>query len=217
MIKILTNNIIVKIALLLVFGLFQIKHSVSQDLAIQKDEKLDKPELNANRSWIDNSLMLNANEIKNLKIAISSLKNNVQYQSEDLTVKSEIKEVKEDSAQSLIHMSSILFLNNNNWVTWINEKRISNEDNKKDNEFYVENIAPNKAVIVWSLGLTKWKILTNSNDDVQTPELNKNNQIVNRFTISPNQTYILKTNKIIEGKISSQSTEVTEIPKIGKL
>lgn len=213
MTKILTNNIIFKITLLLIFVLFQIKHSFSQDLTDIKDEKLEKSAPETGYFWIDDSLMLNKNEVKNLKIAISSFKNNIQYQSEELVVESAKQEVKEDSAQSLIHISSILYLDNKNWVIWINDKRITSDDNEINNELYIESISPNKAVILWSLGLTKWKILTNSNDETQNPELNENNQIVNRFTISPNQTYILKTNKIIEGKIITQSTEV-KFPEI---
>lgn len=191
--------------------------AVSKDLKIEisSDKKAEeksattkiveekKPE-NKEYDWIDNSLMLNQNEVKNLKIALSSLKNNVQYQSGDMSEKSDVKKVKEDSAKSLIHMSSILYLTNKNWVIWLNDVRISSEDNDPSNEFYIESIVANKVSIVWSLGITKWKILTNSAEGEKDPEVNENNQIVNRFTLSANQTYVLKTNSIVEGKILPQ-------------
>ncbi len=49
------------------------------------------------------------------------------------------------------------------------------------------------------MGFSKWKILSGKNDDF-VPNLNSENQVVINFSLQPNQSFLLRHNKIIEGK-----------------
>jgi hypothetical protein len=86
-------------------------------------------------------------------------------------------------------------------MVWINGKKISVSDNKTTNELYVKSIKNDEVVLVWTMGLSKWKILSGKKSDEQAP-LNSSNQAEVVFAIKVGQTYVLRTGKIFEGKIS---------------
>ena len=76
------------------------------------------------------------------------------------------------------------------------------------NEIYIKSINANNVDIVWTMSITKWKILTEQKSDNRAP-IGANNQVELNFNLSFNQTYILVGQRIIEGRIKFISTKVS--------
>lgn len=180
------------------------------DTPIAKADNQDKISENVSDTrYTVSPLMLSEKENLNLQNALTSLINKVKYINDELEFTEDgiiEDEEEEQSERSYIYLASLLYFGKENWVIWINDKKITSDDNDMTNEFYVKNITKKSVNIVWKLGITKWKIITGKSDD-QIPEINENNQIVNNFKLEPNQTYILADNSITEGKIKLKPTE----------
>jgi hypothetical protein len=158
------------------------------------------------------SLMFNKEESANIKTAIDSYYNDPldpglrekKFQKQNPEKVEAKKENNEN--QSNIYLASILFLNQDNWAAWINNEKITSQTNSYDNEIFIKSISHNKIKIIWQMGVTKWKILSGYSPDSDiTPKLNKDGKIEIATELKPNQTFILKTKKIIEGKIKSNN------------
>ncbi len=108
-------------------------------------------------------------------------------------ISAEMKLIRE---KSRLYLGSVLYFSNKVWSIWINKKKITAMSNKKSNEFYIQKINGQKVDIIWTLGLSKWKILTGSS---VSPKVNALNQIEIKITLRPNQTFLLRGGKIIEG------------------
>ncbi len=153
------------------------------------------------------SIMYSDEEITNIERALDSYKNNEVFtinnkeNEKSKVVKKENEEKSEDNAKSYVYLNSIIYFEPNNWMIWINGKKISINDNKPTNELYVRSIDKDEAVIVWTMGVSKWKILSGKKSEDGAP-INNNNQAEVVFTIKVGQTYVLRTGKIVEGKIS---------------
>lgn len=175
----------------------------NKDETKQNSEDNESPLKKINESEFT-SLMFSDKEYRNLRKALSSLVNKIEYSDESpiAPINSVEEEKKEEkSERSYVYLASLLFFSQNSWVVWINDRKITSDNNDPQNEFYIKDISKNSVDIVWKLGITKWKIITGNSDD-QLPEVNSENQIVNNFTLRPNQTYILVDDHIVEGKIS---------------
>ena len=98
--------------------------------------------------------------------------------------------------KSRLHLGSVLYFSNKVWSVWINKKKITAASNKESNEIYIQKINGQKVDIIWTLGLSKWKVLMGTNI---SPKVNSLNQIEIKITLHPNQTFLLRENKIIEG------------------
>ncbi|MBL6664948.1 MAG: hypothetical protein ISQ34_03800 [Rickettsiales bacterium] len=158
-------------------------------------------------------LMFTNKEYDNLQKAILSFVNNVEYVEDQIEFtkldKPEEKKEEEKSQRSYIYLASLLYFSEDNWVIWVNDKKITSEDNDPKNEFYVKEITKNSANIVWKLGVTKWKIITGKSDE-ELPKTDTDNQIINNFTLRPNQTYILVEDNIIEGKVTISNSSIID-------
>lgn len=164
-------------------------------------------------------LMFNDLELSNINRAIDSLKNNQIFVPEDedkedvdktkeqeeaqRLAEEEKKEQEEmqESEKSYIYLGSIIYFNENDWVIWLNDQKITNSINLPEKEIFVEEIKANKVKIRWRMNLSKWKILSGKKDQSLAPLLSSDSNIVqSQFEISPNQTYILGSNSVVEGK-----------------
>ncbi len=105
------------------------------------------------------------------------------------------------SALSYIYLNSILYFPPNSWSVWVNDKKISSEDNKKTAEFYVKAIDNNEVNIIWTISISKWKILSGKKSESSAPKINKNSQVEISFRLKPNQTYILSSGTVVEGRL----------------
>lgn len=179
------------------------KVNETKEVKETKIEEKKKIEIKIDDNYNPESLMLSDDELRKLNKALSSLINNEDYIADDsfddFAEQEVVVEQQQQSERSFIHLSSLLYLNKEVWVVWINNEKITSDNNDPNNEYYISEISKNKVTITWSLGITKWKIITGKSDQ-DIPKTNKDNQIVNVFSLRPNQTYILSDNKIIEGK-----------------
>jgi hypothetical protein len=163
------------------------------------------------------SLMFDDQEYENLQDAIESLKNNQIYVpdgsdaneilTEEGRKKSEAEEKlrkakeleNQENEKSYIYLASIIYFNPKDWIIWINDKKITSKTNDPKKELYVETISKGKVSILWKLSLSKWKIISGKKEEF-APRTNNENQIEIRFELKPNQTFILSSSKITEGK-----------------
>jgi hypothetical protein len=156
-------------------------------------------------------LMFNDQEITNINRAIDSLKNNQIYVPEGLEKKDE-KIPEEDpekneeneiveNEKSYIYLGSVIYFSANDWVIWLNDQKISTSTNNEQKEIYVSGVDKDRIKVRWKMSLTKWKILSGKKDETMAPRLDFDSNIVeSEFELRPNQTYILGSNSVVEGK-----------------
>ena len=160
------------------------------------------------------SLMFDDEEISNIDRAVESLKNNQIYvpegedsllQDESSKAKAELERIQkekesQENEKSYIYLASLMYFNPKDWVIWINENKITSKNNAKEKELYVESVQKDQIKILWKLSVSKWKIISGYSSEGAIPKTNENNQIEIRFSLKPNQTFVLSTNTIVEGK-----------------
>ncbi len=164
------------------------------------------------------SIMLNKSAKKNLKKAIKVAKNggsetfaiendeymtdeerkNLEQKKKDLEAKKQEENLANEKAY--IYLASILFENNNNWAIWINEQKITNKNNSKKKELYVISLTKDLANILWQMPLSKWQIISGKKKLDIPPQVNAENNVETRFTLMPNQTFVLGSKSVVEGK-----------------
>lgn len=118
----------------------------------------------------------------------------------------------EDSEEQLtsdignIYLKSIIFLSNNFWSIWINDKKITNKtNNEENNEFIVKKINNNEATILLRVSKTKWSYINSANEIKEGEyKINDDNQVEFMITLSPNQTFVASKNEIIDGKYRNE-------------
>ena len=167
------------------------------------------------------SLMFDDQESGNLDRAIDSFKNNQAYSPEDAESdgtanasaneddKKKLEEAErlrkaeelknQENEKSYIYLASVIYFNPKDWIVWINEKKITSKTNDPKKELFVESIRKDSAKILWKLNLSKWKIISGRKEEF-APKINAENQIEIRFELKPNQTFVLSSNKVVEGK-----------------
>ncbi len=160
------------------------------------------------------SLMFDDEEISNIDRAVESLKNNQIYvpegedsllQDESSKAQAELDRIQkekesQENEKSYIYLASLMYFNPKDWVIWINENKITSKNNAKEKELYVESVQKDQIKILWKLSISKWKIISGYSSERAIPKTNENNQIEIRFSLKPNQTFVLSTNTIVEGK-----------------
>jgi hypothetical protein len=146
------------------------------------------------------SLMYEEAELDKIKDAIDAFKNQIPLveATVDTTIVEEVTPIKETS-ESYIYLGSILYRSKNNWSLWINDGKISPENNYTNNEIYVKSVNKDQAEIIWAMSISKWKILTDSVSEEGAP-INDNNQVEFNFILRFNQSYILNENIVVEGR-----------------
>lgn len=162
------------------------------------------------------SLMFSDEELSNLDYAIDSLKNGRIYtdQKDPKNIAGSGRDAKtkglntdEENEKSYIYLASIIYYSANDWALWINNLKITSESNKNNKELFVKEIYPSGAKIVWSLSVSKWKILSGAKDEDSTPKLNAKNNVEISFVLKPNQTFILGSNRVVEGRAVNNLTK----------
>ncbi len=155
------------------------------------------------------SLMYDMDQSEKILRAVESLKNNETYipeseedSEEDLQAqdRSEAEKRAKENEKSYIYLASIIHISKNQWVVWLNNNKITSQDNNIENEFYLKKVTRNLVNVVWKLSLSKWKILSGNSSEEFAPKVNDNNQVEVEFSLKPNQTYVLKSDKIVEGR-----------------
>ncbi|MFM7557890.1 MAG: hypothetical protein ACKO6C_04015 [Alphaproteobacteria bacterium] len=159
------------------------------------------------------SLMFDDEQYGNIENAIEAMRNNQAFvpQGIELTKQSdeeakrqaeELKNVEasEENAKSYIYLSSIMFFSPQSWSLWINETKYMASTNKEDGELFFKDLSQDKITVVWKLSISKWKILSGKKSEEYAPKINSANQVEVEFSLKPNQTFILSSNKVVDGK-----------------
>jgi len=152
------------------------------------------------------SLMFDDEENSNIERAIDSFKNAGAIAAKTPGLDG-IIDSQNDAAQSdksRIYLGSILYLTPHDWAVWINNQKITSFTNSRNNEIYLRAVDKDKVKVVWMLSVTKWKILTGKQS---APQINAKGQVEIEFDLKPNQTYILLSGAITEGRISIQKNK----------
>lgn len=160
------------------------------------------------------SLMFDDKQNSNIERALESLKNNQAFVPEGeegelseeeqkkkaaLTEAEAIK-VQQENEKSYIYLASIIYFSPQDWVVWINDKKITSQNNAKDKELFIKYVQRDRVSLTWKISLSKWRILAGRSSEEVPPNLNSNNEVVVHFELLPNQTFILSTNNVVEGK-----------------
>ena len=152
------------------------------------------------------SLMFSETDASNIDKAIEAFQNNQIFELEgeaenpEKSVSEEAKKLEQENVKAYIFLSSILYFSNDSWSLWINDKKYTAKNNKAENELYFKSVDRDKVNIIWKLSVSKWKILSGLRSESLAPKINTNNQVEIDFTLQPNQTFILSSNKVVNGK-----------------
>lgn len=151
------------------------------------------------------SFMLGDSVISVIKKALD-----ININKQNATSSNIVGEIEEDGGFSNdignIYLKSIIFLSNNFWSIWINDKKITNKtNNDENNEFVVQKVNNNEATILLRVNKTKWSYINSANKITENEyKVNENNQIEFLFKLSPNQTFVASENKVIDGKYRNE-------------
>ena len=174
---------------------------------VENPNKINTADSSTNKNIT--SLMYVDEELEKIQEAIDAYKNNQPLNIGNQGVEIEENDaVRDDKAKSYIHLGSILYNSPKNWSVWINDKKISFDNNKIGNELYIKSIDESKANIIWTMSISKWKILTNKKSEEGAP-INASNQVKIDFTLGFNQAYTLNSGKITEGRSAAQPLNTT--------
>lgn len=159
--------------------------------------------------------MFDDKENDNIEKAVASLANNQAYKPEgddgsDADKQKESEAQKKDqedfNRKSHIYLSSIMYYNPRSWAVWINDKKITSDDNKKTKEIYLKSVNPDQVAVLWNVSPTKLKVLLGKKADDLNFKLNDAGQIEVRFSLKPNQSFVLGSNSVIEGRIFNNTS-----------
>jgi hypothetical protein len=201
-----------------------INKKLSQEVEISKEDAKKEIGNIFNRKKI-NSLMFSDIELRNIDRALSAAQSGDKFtpekddksskladkekekrEQEELAKKQaeEEKRIREEekdvSEKSYIYLASIMYYDPQDWVVWINDKKITTKNNIKKNELYIKKLNESQADIVWKLSVSKWKIISGKKSEESAPKINRDNQVEIYFTLKPNQTFMLVNNEVVEGR-----------------
>ena len=140
--------------------------------------------------------LLNNKENQNSE-KVDAIKN-IAIENEE-AVKKKINLVNLEDTNIYIYLNSIMYISENAWSIWINENKITNSNNG-DADIVVSKIRPNYVDIIWSFDLDQWDIVNPKKLIPESMYEIKNNIVSIFLTLSPNQAFIARENKILEGR-----------------
>ena len=157
--------------------------------------KINKPK-SAQKKYKFQSLMFSEEELKNIQKVLKS--KNVTKKKKPQNKSNNIREI---ATFGKIYLSSILYLSEDKWSIWVNGNKLSSTNNIKSNDIYVESVAPYEVNLIWSLSPIKWRIISELPVNAKVPAVNDFGQVEFNIKLKSNQTYILKHDRVVNGKI----------------
>ena len=192
----------------------RIESDLPEDIKINNDIK--KPSTDGisknNSPYLEqlSSLMFNDEEQTSINIALEAFINGAIFSPQGEN-KDEINENENiANKRAYLYLASIMYVNNQYWAVWINDQKITSEDNLKNNEIYIKSIQKDEISVVWTIGLSKWKVLMGVKSEEKLSEVNNKNQVVKKFKLKPNQTYLLLYETIIEGSAQNNISIISK-------
>ena len=187
----------------------QIKNNVVKD---NSNKIKDGKNLLNNKDDNASAIMITPDERQGIDLILESIKNGREIIFSDFDLYDEdIPEVlpaeidiesDKINENAFIYLASIIYRSDNDWTIWLNDSKYSSNSNNPIAEIYIKDITSNNVSILWKLSLSKWRILSGNDDDSDKPlNINENNQVEIEFTLMPNQTFSLKAESILEGRV----------------
>ncbi len=164
------------------------------------------------------SLMFNDKESADIERAVNALKNHQTYVPEDgfsdkkSATAIDQKDLDELNKKSHIYLASIMYYNPKSWAVWINDKKITSDDNKSSKEIYLKSVEKDKVSVLWSVSPTKLRVLLGKGADDLNFKLNDVGQIEVKFSLKPNQSFILGSNTVVEGRAAINNLTQNNLP-----
>lgn len=151
------------------------------------------------------SLMFDDEELSDVNRAIESFKNDQAFvpgqdPNNPDTNNKKTKDLEAENEKSYIYLASIIYYSPKDWAVWINNQKITSETNKNSKELFVKAIYSDHVKILWSISISKWKILAGKKSEDAAPKLNAKNNVEIEFSLKPNQTFILGSGQVVEGR-----------------
>lgn len=225
MIKFLTKNLFLITSL----SFFFLAETYAQDSDKSKNEVANPDLVNKLQGGLANlllssnkltTLMFNEKESEKIERALDSFKNDQTYLPEESDEKksadSAPTETKEEiNKKSYIYLASIMYFSDKYWAVWINGQKITSDDNDPNDELYLSSVQRDQVSVIWNISASKWKILLGKKAEGLESMINENNQVVVKFKLKPNQTYILGSNTIAEGfNVIGPAKKKLEVKKV---
>ena len=147
--------------------------------------------------------MYNLDEEAAINAALDSLRSGALFLPQtEMVVEETYEEEIVDNRKSYIYLASILDYGDGNWALWINDEKFTSDSNAPENEIYIKSVSYDEISVLWTISASKWRILLGRLADEQESKINANNQVETEFTLKPNQTYLLREDRVIEGKVN---------------
>jgi len=149
------------------------------------------------------SIMFNKRDIDDISNVLMNVKNKNRTINNETLSDTNVENNISDAGQTVFYLNSILYISNNYWTVWLNETKITNEING-DSNIKVLRLSPLKADFAWNFGLSIWDLINPNKIIPESMYEIKDNKVTLYFSLRPNQTFIPKENKVIEGRISEE-------------
>lgn len=189
--------------------------------AVPADTGLNlKNKTSVNYYQIFKSVMFSTKDVDDISKTLPRFKYLSEFKQEDEDPQEALKriDVKQKSIFNFgegniyIYLNSIMYASKNEWSIWVSGNKITNLTNEGDGDIKVLDISPYSVKLAWTFDLNQWEVI---NPNKLIPESNytiKDNTVVLRFLLSPNQSFLPATNQIIEGRIKEAQTVNETIP-----
>lgn len=105
------------------------------------------------------------------------------------------------SGNIYIYLNSIMYFSKNNWSIWINGIKITNLNNNNE-EIKVLDISPYLVKLAWTIDIDQWQVINPNNLIPESSYSIKDDKVTLVFSLSPNQSFLPTTNRIMEGKVN---------------
>lgn len=158
-------------------------------------------------SW-RGSIMFNQQEIQLLESAIENSGTDQSGIAPTNKITQEFleKSLGEKPIAPRFFLSSILYIPNKNWTVWINDQKISHDQNEGD--LTVESVNQNQITAIWKTRSLNSLAPNWRNTIHQSKQLSYNEKEGTlRFILKPNQTFDIETMAIVEGKMPERANQ----------
>lgn len=118
----------------------------------------------------------------------------------------------------IVYLKSIMFLSKNSWSIWLNDTKITNEDNNKNNEFYIKDIDDKKIILQWNISEFKWSYVNKMNSiPKQKYKTLDDGSVELILVLYSNQSYLPFADQIVEGKYIEKQEKQKKVDNLGNI